>query len=251
MRVLMTKLPRLLTSLTHLGSRWVCVLFVKWFKPSFVFWFFLCVEILLGQKLMKSLVDAFRSNLHLTRSSFLHRLRNLSRICRRNLMRTRRNILERTLREQPSSCFQKSRTCNCKFLLIDWCSHPLFASMWTLLGFRSTQFVFVNSCCMAFMIFTRLRLSCSFVGESMHDDGCLVFAYYKEGATDPTFLYFAPSLKEVKCWRVPIAGLDVQVLALLVLVLSLNALLSFVLVDLRICASYFGLIVVCKPLQVR
>jgi len=38
-----------------------------------------------------------------------------------------------------------------------------------------------------------------FVGESMHDDGCLVFAYYKEGATDPTFLYFAPSLKEVKC----------------------------------------------------
>ncbi|KAL3577560.1 hypothetical protein D5086_019064 [Populus alba] len=35
-----------------------------------------------------------------------------------------------------------------------------------------------------------------FVGESMHDDGCLVFAYYKEGATDPTFLYFAPALKE-------------------------------------------------------
>ena len=73
------------------------------------------------------------------------------------------------------------------------------------------------------MIFTRLRLCCSFVGESMHDDGCLVFAYYKEGATDPTFLYFAPSLKEVKCWRVPIAGLDVPLLALLVLVLSLNA----------------------------
>ncbi|KAJ7977932.1 Translationally-controlled tumor protein-like [Quillaja saponaria] len=30
-----------------------------------------------------------------------------------------------------------------------------------------------------------------FVGESMHDDGSLVFAYYKEGATDPTFIYFA------------------------------------------------------------
>ncbi|RDX62738.1 Translationally-controlled tumor protein-like protein, partial [Mucuna pruriens] len=38
-----------------------------------------------------------------------------------------------------------------------------------------------------------------FVGESMHDDGCLVFAYYKDGATDPTFLYFAHALKEVKC----------------------------------------------------
>ncbi|XVF31385.1 hypothetical protein REPUB_Repub16aG0141600 [Reevesia pubescens] len=38
-----------------------------------------------------------------------------------------------------------------------------------------------------------------FVGESMHDDGGLVFAYYKDGATDPTFLYFAHGLKEVKC----------------------------------------------------
>ncbi|KAK6143904.1 hypothetical protein DH2020_024252 [Rehmannia glutinosa] len=38
-----------------------------------------------------------------------------------------------------------------------------------------------------------------FVGESMHDDGTVVFAYYKEGATDPTFLYFAYGLKEVKC----------------------------------------------------
>ncbi|OWM72466.1 translationally-controlled tumor protein homolog [Punica granatum] len=38
-----------------------------------------------------------------------------------------------------------------------------------------------------------------FVGESMHDDSTLVFAYYKEGATDPTFLYFAYGLKEVKC----------------------------------------------------
>uniref|UniRef100_A0ACD5W8N8 Uncharacterized protein n=1 Tax=Avena sativa TaxID=4498 RepID=A0ACD5W8N8_AVESA len=38
-----------------------------------------------------------------------------------------------------------------------------------------------------------------FVGESMHDDGSLVFAYYKEGATDPTFLYFAHGLNEIKC----------------------------------------------------
>ncbi|KAK5771956.1 hypothetical protein PVK06_048212 [Gossypium arboreum] len=39
----------------------------------------------------------------------------------------------------------------------------------------------------------------SFVGESMHDDGSLVFAYYKDGATNPTFLYFPYGLKEVKC----------------------------------------------------
>ncbi|XVE82153.1 hypothetical protein DITRI_Ditri15bG0123800 [Diplodiscus trichospermus] len=38
-----------------------------------------------------------------------------------------------------------------------------------------------------------------FVGESMHDDCCLVFAYYKEGAVDPTFVYLAYALKEVKC----------------------------------------------------
>lgn len=40
-----------------------------------------------------------------------------------------------------------------------------------------------------------------FVGESMHDDSTMVFAYYKDGATDPTFLYFAYGLKEVKCWK--------------------------------------------------
>ncbi|KAG8372947.1 hypothetical protein BUALT_Bualt12G0120000 [Buddleja alternifolia] len=38
-----------------------------------------------------------------------------------------------------------------------------------------------------------------FVGEGMHDDATLVFAYYKEGATDPTFLYFPHGLKEIKC----------------------------------------------------
>ncbi|KAJ4828368.1 hypothetical protein Tsubulata_027389, partial [Turnera subulata] len=39
----------------------------------------------------------------------------------------------------------------------------------------------------------------SFVGESMQDDASMVFAYYKEGATDPTFLYFAYGMKELKC----------------------------------------------------
>ncbi|KAK9076114.1 hypothetical protein SSX86_004447 [Deinandra increscens subsp. villosa] len=38
-----------------------------------------------------------------------------------------------------------------------------------------------------------------FVGESMHDDSTIVFAYYKDGAADPTFLYFGLGLKEVKC----------------------------------------------------
>jgi hypothetical protein len=33
----------------------------------------------------------------------------------------------------------------------------------------------------------------------MNLEAGLVFAYYKEGATDPTFLYFAHGLKEVKC----------------------------------------------------
>jgi hypothetical protein len=39
----------------------------------------------------------------------------------------------------------------------------------------------------------------SFVGEGMSDDAGLVFAYYKEGASDPTFLYFAHGVKVVKC----------------------------------------------------
>jgi hypothetical protein len=39
----------------------------------------------------------------------------------------------------------------------------------------------------------------SFVGECMHDDGGLVFAYCKDGASDPTFLYFSHGLKEMKC----------------------------------------------------
>ncbi|KAJ4814418.1 Translationally controlled tumor protein [Rhynchospora pubera] len=38
-----------------------------------------------------------------------------------------------------------------------------------------------------------------FVGESMHDDGAMVFAYYKDGAVDPTFLYLPYGLKELKC----------------------------------------------------
>jgi len=38
-----------------------------------------------------------------------------------------------------------------------------------------------------------------FVGESMADDSVLVFAYYKDGAADPTFIYFPHALKEVKC----------------------------------------------------
>ena len=38
-----------------------------------------------------------------------------------------------------------------------------------------------------------------FTGESMDLEGSMAYAYYKEGATDPTFLYFKDGLKEVKC----------------------------------------------------
>eukprot|EP00245_Coleochaete_scutata_P010769 TRINITY_DN3878_c0_g1_i1.p1 TRINITY_DN3878_c0_g1~~TRINITY_DN3878_c0_g1_i1.p1 ORF type:complete len:169 (+),score=49.60 TRINITY_DN3878_c0_g1_i1:164-670(+) len=38
-----------------------------------------------------------------------------------------------------------------------------------------------------------------FVGESMNLEGLLVFAYYKDGASDPTLLYFKDGLKAVKC----------------------------------------------------
>eukprot|EP00250_Pteridium_aquilinum_P001863 c12070_g1_i1 orf=265-768(+) len=48
-------------------------------------------------------------------------------------------------------------------------------------------------------LLTKLKDLQFFVGESMKDDASLVFAYYKDGATDPTFIYVADSLKEVKC----------------------------------------------------
>eukprot|EP00271_Cylindrocystis_brebissonii_P011901 TRINITY_DN29913_c0_g1_i1.p1 TRINITY_DN29913_c0_g1~~TRINITY_DN29913_c0_g1_i1.p1 ORF type:complete len:167 (-),score=51.21 TRINITY_DN29913_c0_g1_i1:842-1342(-) len=38
-----------------------------------------------------------------------------------------------------------------------------------------------------------------FLGESMDIEGGMVYAYYEDGATDPTFLYFKDGLKEVKC----------------------------------------------------
>jgi hypothetical protein len=50
-----------------------------------------------------------------------------------------------------------------------------------------------------FVVLISICVVCSFVGESMKDDSSTVFAYYKEGKTDPTFLYFADALKEVKC----------------------------------------------------
>lgn len=38
-----------------------------------------------------------------------------------------------------------------------------------------------------------------FVGESLDPDGTMCFAYYDEGASNPTFLYPKYALKEVKC----------------------------------------------------
>ncbi|CAI5972722.1 unnamed protein product [Closterium sp. NIES-64] len=37
-----------------------------------------------------------------------------------------------------------------------------------------------------------------FVGESLNFEGSIVYAYYKDGATNPTFIYFKDGLKEVK-----------------------------------------------------
>lgn len=42
-------------------------------------------------------------------------------------------------------------------------------------------------------------LVCSFLGESLDSDGSMVFAYYKEGAANPTFLFPKYALKEEKC----------------------------------------------------
>lgn len=39
---------------------------------------------------------------------------------------------------------------------------------------------------------------CSFLGESMDPDSTMVYAYYKEGAAQPTFLYPKYALKGVK-----------------------------------------------------
>lgn len=39
----------------------------------------------------------------------------------------------------------------------------------------------------------------SFVGESMDTDGTMVYAYYKENASDPTFLFPKYALDEEKC----------------------------------------------------
>ena len=45
-------------------------------------------------------------------------------------------------------------------------------------------------------------LSCdwrSFTSESMDPDTTMVYAYYKEGSSSPTFLYPKYALKEEKC----------------------------------------------------
>ena len=38
-----------------------------------------------------------------------------------------------------------------------------------------------------------------FMGETGDLEGTMCYAYYKEGASEPTFLYFKDSLKPVKC----------------------------------------------------
>ena len=44
-----------------------------------------------------------------------------------------------------------------------------------------------------------INIVCSFSGESMDPDGTLAYAYYKEGASQPTFLFPKYALKATKC----------------------------------------------------
>lgn len=129
-----------------------------------------------------------RNNLPLTRNNLLHTSRNTSNCLRPSQKLSNKSYLRRTLRGRPSICSQSLATSNCKWMncnILCLCFQYIL-SMFRQLGSTTT---------MREMFF----LSCSFVGESMHDDSSLVFAYYKEGATDPTFLYFSCGLKEVKC----------------------------------------------------
>ncbi len=48
-------------------------------------------------------------------------------------------------------------------------------------------------------ILSDMVCDCSFSGESMDPDGTLAYAYYKEGASQPTFLFPKYALKEQKC----------------------------------------------------
>jgi Translationally controlled tumour protein len=41
--------------------------------------------------------------------------------------------------------------------------------------------------------------SCSFTSESMDPESTMVYAYYDEGSSSPTFLYPKYALKEEKC----------------------------------------------------
>lgn len=41
--------------------------------------------------------------------------------------------------------------------------------------------------------------ACSFTGESMDPDATLVYAYYRDGASEPTFLYPKYAMEEMKC----------------------------------------------------
>lgn len=42
-------------------------------------------------------------------------------------------------------------------------------------------------------------LWCSFTTESMDPETTMIYAYYKEGSSSPTFLYPLYALKEEKC----------------------------------------------------
>ena len=45
---------------------------------------------------------------------------------------------------------------------------------------------------------TPILARCSFLGESMDQEGTLIFAYYADGASEPKFLYPKYALQEIK-----------------------------------------------------
>lgn len=53
--------------------------------------------------------------------------------------------------------------------------------------------------CVVFQYYSSNLCFCSFTGESMDLEGTMAYAYYKDGAENPTFLFPVYALEEMKC----------------------------------------------------
>ncbi|KAI3463866.1 hypothetical protein Pfo_020529 [Paulownia fortunei] len=123
------------------------------------------------------IVDTFRLQEQppFDKKQFIAHIKNYIKSLTAKLEGKKQEEFKKTIEGQPSICLLRSKTSNCKK------QTPCF------LPLVSLDLLLIMAC------------SYIFVGESMHDDSTLVFAYYKEGAVDPTFLYFGHGLKEIKC----------------------------------------------------